>query len=261
MKRAYADVPFGQLHYRELGTGEPVLFLHKTPSSSVQFERTAPFIAREGFRVIALDSPGFGLSDAHQTQPTMADYGLAVHQFLDAIGVDRTAICGHHTGGSLALEAVGQRPERFTKVIFGGILAVESDAEREELKPYLNSYAWQPDAKGDFLEIYPKRPLGDWLTEDDPEQYLVEATAYLEAGPLYWWAYEGVRHHHPYDLFPKLTMPTLYLNQDEGRCYERTIRAHKATPGSEYLSLPGTSEGCMDDPEAFARAVVAFLKK
>lgn len=260
LKRAYADVPFGQLHYRELGAGEPIVLLHKTPSSSVQFERCAPFIAREGYRVLALDTPGFGLSDAHPSQPTMQQFGLAVHQFLDAIGVGRTNILGHHTGGSIALEAVDQRPERFTRVLFGGILAVETDEEREALKPYLNHYAWTPDSKGDFLEIYPKRPLADWLTEDDPEQYLIEAAAYLEAGPLYWWAYEGVRHHHPYDIFPKLTMPTLFLNQELGRCHDQTVRAHEATPGSEYLCLPGTSEGCMDAPEEFAAAVVAFLK-
>lgn len=260
MKRGYADVPFGQLHYRELGQGEPILFLHKTPSSSVQFTRVAPFVAAAGYRVLALDTPGFGFSDRHPTQPTMKEYGLAVHQFLDAIGVERTHLFGHHTGGSIALEAAAQRPERFLSIGFGGILAVETEEEREALKPYLGTYLWEPDWRGEFLNVYPRRPLNDWLTEDDPEQYWVEATAYLEAGPLFWWSYEGVRNHRPYELFPKLTMPALFLNQEQGRCYEQTIRSHKATPGSKYVCLPGTSEGCMDAPEEFANAVIAFLK-
>ena len=259
MKRAYADVPFGQLHYRELGEGKPILFLHKTPSSSVQFERCAPFFAREGYRVLALDTPGFGLSDRHPTQPTMREYGLAVHQFLDALGIDRLDLFGHHTGASIALEAAGQRPERFATLGFGGILAVETEEEREALKPYLGTYLWQPDSRGEFLKTFPTKPLNDWLTEDDPEQWWVEAIAYLEAGPLFWWSYEGVRLHRPYDILPKLTMPTLFLNQELGRCHDQTIRAHKVVPGAKYVCLPGTSEGCMDAPEEFANAVLAFL--
>ena len=260
MKRAYADVPFGQLHYRELGEGEPILFLHKTPSSSVQFERCAPYFAREGYRVLALDTPGFGLSDHHPTQPTMREYGLAVHQLLDALGIGKLNLFGHHTGASIALEAAGQRQERFTTLGFGGILAVETEEEREALKPYLGGYLWQPDWRGKFLETFPTKPLNDWLTENDPEQYWVEATAYLEAGPLFWWSYEGVRNHRPYDILPTLTMPTLFLNQELGRCHDQTVRAHAVTPGARYVCLPGTSEGCMDDPAAFAGAVLAFLK-
>ena len=133
MKRGYAEVPFGQLHYRDLGEGEPILFLHKTPSSSVQFERCAPFLARAGYRVLALDTPGFGLSDRHPTQPTMREYGLAVHQFLDALGIGKLHLFGHHTGATIALEAAGQNQARFLTLGFGGILAVETEAEREAL--------------------------------------------------------------------------------------------------------------------------------
>lgn len=261
MQRGYADVPFGQLHYRDAGQGEPILFLHKTPSSSIQFERCAPFLVEAGYRVLALDTPGFGLSDHHPAQPTMQQYGLAVHQFLDALGIDKLHLFGHHTGATIALEAASQNQARFTTLGFGGILAVETDEEREALKPYLGTYLWQPDWRGEFLKRYPTKPLNDWLTKDDPEQYWLEATAYLEAGPLFWWSYEGVRNHRPYDLLPKLTMPVLFLNQELGRCHDQTIRAHAVTPGAEYVCLPGTSEGCMDDPKAFAGAVLEFLTK
>ena len=260
MKRAYADVSFGQLHYRHAGEDTPLLFLHKTPSSSVQFERCAPYLVEAGYRVLALDTPGFGLSDRHPSQPTMQQYGAAVHEFLDAIDIDKLHLFGHHTGGTIALEAASQNQDRFLSLGFGGILAVKDQADREELKAYLGTYLWQPDWRGEFLKTYPTKPLNDWLTENDPEQYWIEATAYLEAGPLFWWSYEGVRNHAPYEILPQLKMPTLFLNQELGRCYDRTIAAAAATPGSTYVCLPGTSEGCMDDPAAFAGAVLDFLK-
>ena len=36
-------------------------------------------------------------------------------------------------------------------------------------------------------------------------------------------------------------MPALFLNQELGRCHDQTIRAHEATPGSQYVCLPATS--------------------
>ena len=32
--RAYADTPFGQIHYRHTGEGEPVVFLHQSAAWS-----------------------------------------------------------------------------------------------------------------------------------------------------------------------------------------------------------------------------------
>ena len=32
--RAYADTPFGQVHYRHTGEGEPVVFLHQSAAWS-----------------------------------------------------------------------------------------------------------------------------------------------------------------------------------------------------------------------------------
>ena len=37
MKRAYADIPEGQMHYRMEGDGEPILLLHMAVGSSDEF--------------------------------------------------------------------------------------------------------------------------------------------------------------------------------------------------------------------------------
>ena len=39
MKRAYADIPEGQIHYRIEGSGEPVLLLHAATTSSLEYAK------------------------------------------------------------------------------------------------------------------------------------------------------------------------------------------------------------------------------
>ena len=47
MKKAYADIPEGQMHYRIEGTGEPILLLHAAVSSSDEYARVIPFLSKK----------------------------------------------------------------------------------------------------------------------------------------------------------------------------------------------------------------------
>lgn len=110
-RRGYADSPFGQLHHVEQGSGDPILLLHQTPRSVDEFREVLPLLA-EGRRAIAMDMLGFGLSPhlpAPQTVEQMAAGALAL---LDALGIDRADVLGHHTGGAVAIELGAAAPER-----------------------------------------------------------------------------------------------------------------------------------------------------
>lgn len=64
-QRAYVDGPWGQIHLRIAGPkhGPVVLLIHKMVWSSVEFSRVQPLLAARGVRTIAVDLPGYGLSD------------------------------------------------------------------------------------------------------------------------------------------------------------------------------------------------------
>ena len=62
MKRAYADIPEGQIFYRFEGSGEPVLLLHAGVTSSGEYIKVIPFLSKN-YRVIAPDFLGNGDSD------------------------------------------------------------------------------------------------------------------------------------------------------------------------------------------------------
>jgi pimeloyl-ACP methyl ester carboxylesterase len=256
VRRGYVDTSVGQLHFRELGSGEPLVLLHKTPSSSVQFERCAPLLAGSR-RVVAFDTPGFGSSDPPAEPPTIADYAGALVEGTEALGLGAVDLVGHHTGASIAVEIAATRPELVRRLVLAGILAFARPEDREPWQGYLRRF--DLDARGEYLDVYPLPLLHEWLERDDPEQFHDELVAYLQAGNRYWWSYEAVLAHDAYARFPQIVAPTLFLNQERGRVRDSTIAAHEACPGSAYEELAGTSEGAMDDPESFAAAVRRFL--
>ncbi|MGK3208663.1 alpha/beta fold hydrolase [Amycolatopsis sp. MEPSY49] len=112
----YVKVPGGQVHYAEQGTGPAVLLLHQTPRSHDEFRELQPLLAAD-HRVIALDMPGFGNSTPLPAPQHIEDYARGVLAALDALGVDRTAVVGHHTGGVVAVELAAAAPGRITAVV------------------------------------------------------------------------------------------------------------------------------------------------
>ena len=51
MKRAYADILEGQIHYRFEGKGEPVLLLQAGVTSSDEYKRVIPFLPKTYYAI------------------------------------------------------------------------------------------------------------------------------------------------------------------------------------------------------------------
>ncbi|MBY8860851.1 alpha/beta hydrolase [Nocardia sp. CA2R105] len=116
LRFAYADTSFGQLHYAEQGDGPALLLLHQTPRSWDEFRELIPLLADE-HRVIAMDMAGFGASAKLPAPQTIELYAQGAWELLDAIGVDRAAVLGHHTGAAVALELAATGSERIAAVV------------------------------------------------------------------------------------------------------------------------------------------------
>ncbi|GAA0526285.1 alpha/beta hydrolase [Paractinoplanes ferrugineus] len=114
--RGYADTPYGQMHYAELGAGPAVLLLHQTPRSYDEFREVQPLLAA-GRRVIAMDMYGFGLSAPLPRPQTVEAMAAGAYALLDALGVDQAVVLGHHTGGAVAIEMAAAVPARVPALI------------------------------------------------------------------------------------------------------------------------------------------------
>jgi pimeloyl-ACP methyl ester carboxylesterase len=119
VRRAYADVAHGQMHYAECGdagTGAaPIVLLHQTPRSWREYAAVLPLLGAQR-RTIAVDTAGFGESDA-VTEASIEAWAEAALQLLDAIGVTRAHLVGHHTGGVIAVEMAARAPTRVDSLV------------------------------------------------------------------------------------------------------------------------------------------------
>lgn len=107
--------------YLEEGSGPAVIFLHGASlgSSARVFERNLPAIGAAGFRAIAYDQPGFGLSD-NPTDYTTSYRTNFILKFLDAIGVQRGALVGHSQAAGMVVRVAFQHPTRVSHLMVVG---------------------------------------------------------------------------------------------------------------------------------------------
>lgn len=112
IRRGYLDSDCGQLHYRICGRSEAplLLLLHQTPSSSVMYERLMPLLA-EHFLLLAVDTPGFGNSDALPGEVAIAAFAREIHGAVSAAFDSPAFVFGHHTGASIAIQLAYDFPK------------------------------------------------------------------------------------------------------------------------------------------------------
>lgn len=126
-----------QLHDEQWGSGERVaLLLHGMVGSTQSWWRVGPSLAALGYRVIALDLPGHGLSGANTsaTVPVCAD---DVVESVDALAGHAPELAIGHSFGGMVLAAAASRlrPTRAIYVDAPFTMAGDADpaAARSEL--------------------------------------------------------------------------------------------------------------------------------
>jgi pimeloyl-ACP methyl ester carboxylesterase len=113
------DSPAVRLRVLEVGSGEPVLFVHGTvgPSAWASLIHELP-----GFRSIVLERPGWGLSSAidFSSQEYKALAADLLSGALDALELERAHVVGGSIGNVWALRLAAQHPSRVSRIVLMG---------------------------------------------------------------------------------------------------------------------------------------------
>jgi pimeloyl-ACP methyl ester carboxylesterase len=102
----------GKVSTLTIGEGPDVLLLHGLGSSKASFMDTAAALSRQGYRVHALDLPGFGSSSKGPAVYGPRFFARRVLDVMDALGIERAHLVGNSMGGRVALELGLEHPER-----------------------------------------------------------------------------------------------------------------------------------------------------
>ena len=114
-----------RLHYHEagVGNGQTIVLLHgggPGASSWSNFARNIAVLARH-FHVLAVDQPGYGLSDKHTEHEQYNRYSAtALRNLFDHLGIERAALVGNSLGGGTAVRFALDNPDRAGRLVLMG---------------------------------------------------------------------------------------------------------------------------------------------
>ena len=124
-------------HYLQAGSGPPLVLLHGTAidSATLSYGPSLPELAKQ-HTVIALDWPGYGLSERPKIEMTMLDFVALLAEFLDELGLEKVHLAGFSMGGAVALGFALQAPERLETLTLIGSYGLDARAP-VPLLPYV----------------------------------------------------------------------------------------------------------------------------
>jgi pimeloyl-ACP methyl ester carboxylesterase len=106
------------IHYTDIGSGQPVVLLHSQPANERQFDLLKNKL-KENYRVISIDRPGMGYSEGPKINSSERLFLQAeiISKLLDEIIDEKPIVVGHSYGGALALSLALYEEKNIKKLI------------------------------------------------------------------------------------------------------------------------------------------------
>lgn len=93
-----------------------ILLIHGLGGSVDSWENNITSLSRQ-LRVVALDLPGFGLSDKPKINYSIKFYYKFVARFIESLKIAPLAVCGSSLGGHVAAELALHRPDLVSRLL------------------------------------------------------------------------------------------------------------------------------------------------
>lgn len=222
-----------RLHYKEKGSGEPLLLLHGNGENGEYFAHQIEYFSKS-YRVLAVDTRGHGNSPRGTAPFTIKQFAEDLKEFMDDMDIEKANILGFSDGGNIALTFALQSPERVEKLILNGANLNPGGVKATVQVPIVLGYkiaalfaGKSPEAKkhAELLGLMVKEP-----------------------------------HISPQEL-EKLKVKTLVIAGTRDMIKEKHTRLiYGSLPEASLKWIPGDHFIANKNPEAFNRTVEAFLR-
>ena len=260
IRRAYADLPHGQVHYAECGdAGAPaVLLLHQTPRSWSEYRAVLPLLGTR-YRALAMDTAGFGASDAWPAPASIEAWAGAAAQLMRTLGIGQAHVVGHHTGGVIAVELAASHAQLVRSLVLSSTPYTDAAFRRARAaRPPID--AVEPSDDGAHLaQLWRQRqafyPVGrpELLQAFVADALKVDGD--VEAG------HRAVASYRMEERIGAIQQPTLVIRApDDPFAAPHAADWLQRLPQARLVDIAGGMVPLPDQlPEAFAQAVLEFL--
>lgn len=260
--RLYVEGAWGQIHVRTMGPadGVPVILVHKMVWSSVEFSRAFPFLAKRGLRVIAVDLPGYGLSDGPEQEPTADDYADALLPVLDALKIRRAVMLGTNTGATIATAFAVRHSDRTRAIILDGPPVFEG----EVLKTLLAEPEFDRRGRPGGAEWTARWHEVDAMAKGtlSPDTIQTGLLQFFAAGPHYLYGHQAIFKYPLKARLAEVKVPVLLLTYsgDQLRGVSLALKAEHPRFTLAETPFPRMMAD-FQDPEPWSAAVADYVGK
>lgn len=274
MQERNIDVGGLSTRYLTGGTGPPLVLLHGVGDNALDWQWVIPELASTHC-VYAPDLPGSGGSAKPATDYSPAYFARFVAEFLDALGVSRTAVVGNSLGGLVGLHLALSHPERVTALCLVASAGLGPEASFALRSLNLPGYgrltvSWgkrRPGAaqraagRAGLIFARLRRVSREWLKE----QYrLAKLPGFLEAQLAATRSQVGLRGQREIllDRLPHLRLPTLIVwgTRDRVLPHSQAQAAVARLPESYLELIPDCGHlPQVEHPERFVAILGKFL--
>ena len=250
------------LYTRDVGAGQAILMLHAFPLNSRMWEPQLDALAASA-RLLAPDLPGFGLSPAPTTAPSLDDYARQVIAVLDTLAVSRVVVVGLSMGGYLAFRLLTELGPRLAGLVLADTRATPDTEAGAAARHRLAAEVEAGGVDVAANEFLPKllgvttprlRPeLLDRVRGIIRENKAAGVAAALRA---------MAARPDSTPLLARVDCPVLCIAGEEDLLTPPDVARDMArqTPRGRAIVIPGAGHLTnLEAPDAFNRAVTAFL--
>ncbi len=271
-----------RMSYVEMGSGDPILFLHGNPTSSYLWRDIMPHCAGLG-RCVAPDLIGMGDSEKLEA-PGPGSYRFVEHRayldgLLDALGIARNVVLvGHDWGSALAFDWANRHREAVRGIAYmeGLVRPLTWDEWNKKARPVFEGFR-SPAGEGMVLEknTFVERVLpGSILRDLSEAEMAVYRRPFAEAGegrrPTLTWPREIPLDGEPADVvaiaqayadwMAENDLPKLFVNAEPGAillgaqrefCRRWKNQAEVTVKGAHFIQE--------DSPREIGEAVAAWV--
>ena len=117
----------GTIRYREVGSGEPILFVHGVLVNGVLWREVVPRLSGR-FRCVVPDLPLGGHSVPLRPEADVSPRGVAkiVADFMEALDLRDVTLVGNDTGGAICQIVIANHPGRIGRLVLTNCDAYEA---------------------------------------------------------------------------------------------------------------------------------------
>ncbi len=263
-----------EIHYRDHGSGKPIVLIHGYPLDGHSWERQSAALLQAGYRVITYDRRGFGQSSQPTTGYDYDTFAADLNVVLDTLNLTDAVLVGFSMGtgevarylGTYGSQRVAKaaflaslepfllktddNPTGVPREVFDGILAAVT-ADR---------YAYFTDFYKNFYNT--DQYLGSRLSEE------ALRNSWNVAAGASWYASSAAVPTWITDFrgdIPKIDVPALILHgtADNILPIDATARPfRRLLPKAEYVEVDGAPHGLLwTHAEEVNEALLAFIAK